>query len=120
MTLLLATWRWLLPLAACACFAAFGVVERLNYLAEKAGRAADRAADVEAVLAANRRAQAVSDLQTAALEAATAHHARVQTTYVDRIIHDPPSVCPPSAAARDVSRGLRELLAPGGGEPAAR
>lgn len=85
-------------------------IEAKHFADEKAafdkfkGDAATKAlnAQVAATELSNESIQKVN----AALAAAT----KTQTVYRDRIVHDTPSACPPSAAAIDASFGLRATV----------
>ncbi len=98
----------------------FGLWERGNYESEVAAFSTFKEEQAKAVLAAQQKADALSDKLIVAQAAATAATEKTATTYVDRIIHDapPPAACGPSDAARDGSRAVHDLLAnPGGTAP---
>jgi len=52
MTFLLMNWRWIFPTILCGLALAYGTVERMNYIEEKAARVADIAQARQAILLA--------------------------------------------------------------------
>jgi uncharacterized membrane protein len=101
---------WVLLIIACA----LGVIGtgwyRMEYESEKAGRVADALAAQQAADAKVNQAKTASDTALADLQTKLALQSTQSITYVDRIVHDAPSACPPSPAARDAARGVRDLL----------
>lgn len=109
-------WLAIAPWILSAVFALGGFtayeIERGNYQSEKAGRIADAAAARDAADKKLADAKAESDAALAEREQKIASLSTTTTVFVDRIKNAPPSACPPSAAARDASRGAGLLLRP--------
>ncbi|HZQ01429.1 MAG TPA: hypothetical protein VFB13_17925 [Reyranella sp.] len=93
---------------------------RGQYESEVAARAADQLAAQQAVAAKQEEAKKAADAAIAANQRADQVRAETHTVFVDRILHDAPSACPPSAAARDAAEFVRQTIAarPAGGPPA--
>ena len=108
------------PWIVAALAIGFGLFERGNYEGEKAGRVADALAAQQAADKKIGEAKVASDAALAEREQKIAALSTTTTTYVDRIIHDTPSTCAPSPAARDAARGVRSLLANPVGGPTAK
>jgi hypothetical protein len=89
----------------------YGLVERGNYQAEKAGRAADQAAAKDKVIALQREAQAQSDMLIIHQAIAMGETASKATTHVQQIRSAPDD----AGRMRAGSRGVHELILGGGG-----
>lgn len=89
----------------------WGLLERGNYQAEKAGRIADGAAALAKAKEAEAAAKKDADRREAAVAAELSIHRGISADYREMIAHEPPSTCAPSAAARTTSRGVGLLLA---------
>jgi hypothetical protein len=95
----------------------YGLLERGNYQAEKAGRVADAATAQAVALKMVAAAKADSDQTIADLQNLLEVRANTKTVTVDRINNALSSNAPPSAAAVDASRFLRTITSsrPAGG-----
>jgi hypothetical protein len=114
---------WLIALAALLGGGSFGLVERANYLQEKAARAQDLAAARQAALAAQvADAQHTKELedQHAAEVAALKEQAHVRTLAIARAVQGAPvtDACAGSPAMRALFDGLRARSAAAGPGPA--
>lgn len=87
----------------------YGLLERGNYQAEKAGRIADAAAAQAAATKKLAAAKEESDARIVNLQNLLEVRAQTKTVTVDRINNDTPSASPPSDAAVDASRFLRTV-----------
>ena len=108
---------WLLLVIACVAGMAGTGWYRMKWEGEKAAYAGFREKEAKAVLAAQAKAEALSNELIIAQAASMAVTERTVVSYVDKIIHDTPSACPPSSAARDGSRAVRDLLSSPGFTP---
>lgn len=105
----------LIGLAAALALSVGGLLwYRGNYLAEVAGRAADKEAAQAAVLKAERAAQALSDELIIQQAIALGSTAKKASTLVEQI-HSAPD----ADRMRIGSRGVHDLILGGGGDPAA-
>jgi hypothetical protein len=116
---LLANWRWLLPVIGVVTALAWGGIEHARRVSLERNMAADELAQQKAVQKAKDEAQALSDELVIEQAKAMAINDNKAVRYVDRIkyVQAPDTACPADERMRLGSRGVSDLIR-GGGSPA--
>jgi hypothetical protein len=109
---LLANWRWLLPVIGIVTALAWGGIEHARRVSLERNMAADELAQQKAVQKAKDEAQALSDELVIEQAKAMAINDKKAVTYVDRIkyVQVPDTACPADERMRLGSRGVSDLI----------
>ena len=109
---LLANWRWLLPVIAVVIALAWGGVEHARRVSLQHNVAADERAQQQAVQKARDEAQALSNELVIEQAKAMAINDNKAVRYVDRIkyVQAPDTACPADERMRLGSRGVSDLI----------
>jgi hypothetical protein len=118
-SVLLANWRWLLPVIGAVTALTWGGIEHARRVSLERNMAADELAQQKAVQKAKDEAQALSDELVIEQAKAMAISDNKAVRYVEQIkyVQAPDTACPADERMRLGSRGVSDLIR-GGGSPA--